>query len=158
MVRIDKILACVDLSDYSKKTMEYAVAMARGLISEIVVLNVINSREVEAIQMAAGHYPEHFNIQGFIEKTKADRFNRIQALISDHFSPDSSKMTALVEIGIPFKTILKVIDREQIDVVVQGSKGRSNTAGTLFGSQADKVFRHSPVPVFSIRNGERHKR
>jgi len=158
MVRINKILACVDLSDYSKKTMEYAVAMARGLMAEIVVLNVINVREIEAIRMAASHYPEQINLDQFIERTKADRFTRIQTLISDHFSPDSNKMTLLVEIGVPFKTILTVIDREKIDIVVQGNKGHGNATGTLFGSQADKVFRHSPVPVFSIRNGSTHKR
>lgn len=158
MVRINRILACVDLSDYSQRTMEYAVVMARGLMAEILVLNVINIREVDAIRMAAGHYPEHINIDRFVEKTEEDRFNRIQTLISEHFSPDSSKITSLVEIGVPFKTILEVIDREKIDVVVQGSKGRGNAAGTLFGSHAEKVFRHSPVPVFSIRNGTSHKR
>ena len=158
MVRINRILTCVDLSDYSKTTKEYAVAMARGLMAEIVVLNVINIREIEVIRTAAAHYPEHIDIDRFVERTKADRFTRIQTLISDHFSPDSSKMTSLVEIGVPFKTILEVIDREKIDVVVQGNKGRGNAAGTLFGSHAEKVFRHSPVPVFSIRNGAGHKR
>jgi len=158
MVRINRILACVDLSDYSKRTMEYAVSMARGLMAEIIVLNVININEISALEIAAAHYPEHIDIKRFIEDTKADRFKRVQALISDHFSPDSSKITSLVEIGVPFKTILDVVEREHIDVVVQGSKGRGNAPGTLFGSHAEKVFRHSPVPVFSIRNGASHKR
>lgn len=158
MVRINKILACVDLSDYSQRTMEYSVVMARGLMAEIIVLNVINVREIEAIRTVANYYPEHINVDRFIEKAKADRFSRIQALISEHFSPDSNRITSLVEIGVPFRSILEVIDREKIDVVVQGSKGRSNTPGTMFGSHAEKVFRHSPVPVFSIRSAATHTR
>ncbi len=158
MVRINRILACVDLSDYSNRTMEYAVAMARGMMADIVILNVINVRDVEAMKIAAAHHPEYVNVEQFIEKTKSDRFNRIQTLISEHFSSDSSKMTSLVEIGVPFRTILEVIDREKIDVVVQGNKGRGNIAGTLFGSNAEKVFRHSPVPVFSVRDGSSHNR
>ncbi len=158
MVRINRILACVDLSDYSLKTMEYAVALARGMMAEIIILNVINMRDVEAVRVAAAHYPDHVNLDRFIENTKSDRFNRIKTLISEHFSQDCSKMKSLVEIGVPFRTILEIIGREKIDVVVMGNKGRGNVAGTLFGSQAEKVFRHSPVPVFSIRNRDRHKR
>lgn len=158
MVKINRIMACVDLSDYSLKTMEYAVALARGMMAEIVILNVINIRDVEAVRISAVHYPEHVNIDRFIENTKSDRINKIETLIREHFSQDSSKMKSLVEIGVPFRTVLEVIGREKIDVVVVGNKGRGNVAGTLFGSQAEKVFRHSPVPVFSIRNREGHKR
>ena len=119
---------------------------------------VSNMRDVEAVRIAAAHYPDQVNIERFNETTKSDRFSRIQALISEHFSQDSSKMKSLVEIGVPFRTILEVIGREKIDVVVMGNKGRGNIAGTLFGSQAEKVFRHSPVPVFSIRSRDGHKR
>lgn len=153
MIQLNKILACVDLSEYSKNTMEYAVALARGMMAEIYVLNVINARELEAIKLAASHYPGEINLDDYINRTKADRFRRIQELISEHFEPDSTKITNLVEIGVPFRSILEVIDREKIDVVVQGNKGRGNAIGTLFGSHAEKVFRHSPVPVFSIRKG-----
>jgi len=154
MIRLNKILACVDLSDYSKKTMEYTVVLARAMMAEIIVLNVINSRELEAVKLAASHYPHEINFDAYVERTKADRFRRVQELISDDFSPDRKKIITLVEIGIPFRKILEVVDREKIDLIVQGNKGRGNAVGTLFGSHAEKVFRHSPVPVMSIRNGE----
>ncbi len=154
MIRFNRILACVDLSEYSRKTMEYAVALSRAMMTDMIVLNVINIREIEAINRAANHYSGQGQIcvDDYVEQTKADRLKRVYELINNYFSPDSNKITAIVEVGVPFKTILEIIERKKIDVVVQGNKGRTNAVGALFGSHAEKVFRHSPVPVFSVRS------
>ena len=67
-------------------------------------------------------------------------------------------MKIIVRVGTPYKTILEAIETENIDLVVIACKGRSNLIGTLHGSNAEKVFRHSQVPVLSVRNRERFGR
>jgi nucleotide-binding universal stress UspA family protein len=152
MEKITKILACVDLSDYSRMTMEYADQLSQGLAAKIFILNVLNIRDIEAIRMASEYYPEGANVEAYIQDKKAQRYQLIQEMIQELFPAATREIQILIKTGTPFEEILHVIETEKISLVVMGNKGRSNLARTLFGTTAEKVFRHSPVPVVSIRD------
>jgi len=67
-------------------------------------------------------------------------------------------MSIKIEEGIPSEQILKTVETEGIDLIVMANKGRGNISRTLFGSVAEKVFRHSSVPVVSVRDRKKFKR
>jgi len=158
MSKINKILACVDFSDYSLMTLEYAVGIAKGTDMQIVVFNVINQRDIYGIEKVSIFFPESFNIEKYIEDVKKDRYEKIKAIIKENFFDEISRMTIKIDRGIPFDVILKEIETEEIDLVVMSNKGRGNLSRVLFGSVAEKVFRHSPVPVVSVRDKNKFKR
>lgn len=158
MKEITRVMACVDLSDYSEMTIEHALAIVRGLQSEILLYNVVNSRDIEYLNDASAHYSGKFDAEKYVERVKAERHHQLNELIEEKFSTDKAKMRILIHVGIPFDAILKAIETEKVDLVVIASKGKSNLLGTLFGSNAEKVFRHSPVPVLSVRSRERFSR
>lgn len=158
MKELQRILACVDLSEYSKLTMDYAVGLARSLMTDVTVLNVINIRDVEAIRTVSIHFPQDIDIEQYVERTKQQRMHQLEAMIDKDFSSDKKRIHTVIKTGIPFKTIMETIDEENFDLVVIGNKGRGNIAGTLFGSNAEKILRHSKVPVLSVRKNDKHKR
>lgn len=158
MKDINKAMACVDLSDYSKMTVEHALALVRGLKAEILLFNVINSKDIEAVKTVSQYFPENENVENYIERVKVERHQKIQEMIGEHFPADKPQMSILIHVGIPFEAILRTIDKEKIDLVVIANKGKSNLVGTLHGSNGEKVFRHSPVPVLSVRTRERFSR
>ena len=158
MKKIERIMACIDLSDYSLMTLEYGVALARGFMAQMIIFNVINTRDIEAVRTASRYYPEKIDVESYIKKSKDDRYARVHALLKEHFPDDLTRMQIVVNLGVPFEAILEGIGSEKADIVVIGNKGRGNVMGTLFGSNAEKVFRHSPVPVLSVRDRSQFSR
>jgi nucleotide-binding universal stress UspA family protein len=158
MKHITKILVCIDLSDYSKANLEYALELAGNSGAEIIIQNVINQRDINAVEMVARYYPDKITLEKYIETSRKERHDALRQLITENFFDQKSAMAIRVDTGFPFEEILKAIDEEKADLVVMGNKGRGNLSRTLFGSAAEKVFRHSPVPVVSVRNRQTFKR
>ncbi len=158
MQNINRILTCVDLSDYSLETVESALTMAPGEMTEIILFNVIDRKDVNIVKDASLHFGQEIDPDNYIKKTQDNRRQLIEKMIDEHFAEVKEQINILFSVGTPYKSILEAITAEEADLVVLASKGRSNLIGTLHGSTAEKVFRHSPVPVLSVRNREKFRR
>ena len=158
MPNINRILVCVDLSDYSLETIESALTMAPDETTDIILFNVIDSKDVNIVKDASHHFLEKINLDTYIQRTQDNRQRIIDKMIEEHFPQVKKQIHILFSVGTPYKSILETIITEKADLVVIASKGRSNLIGTLHGSTAEKVFRHSSVPVLSVRNREKFSR
>lgn len=149
---IKKILVAIDFSIYSRPTLEYAVEVATAKKARILALNIINQTEIDSVERAINSkYPDVFSLAKYLPKEMGQRELKMDVLIKE--IPGAAQLPIEIHIGHgkPHVEILKTIDQEEIDLLVFGPKGRSNLSGFLFGSVAEKLFRHSPVPVMSLR-------
>ncbi len=162
MSKINKILACVDFSEYSLMTLEYAVEFAKGTQAQIIVLNVINQRDIDCLDMVNGYFPGYFssniNREDYVKELRKERHGMIENMIMENFFDEKSMMSIKIDTGIPFECILNVAKTEGADLIVMANKGRGNLSRVLFGSSAEKVFRHSLVPVVNVRDKTKFKR
>ena len=142
------ILAAVDLSDFSAVTVRYSVWLARKLEARLLLVNVLNQRDVDMVRRAMVGY-EAFSLPTYIAEQVRDRETRMKEFF-DAASPGSVSCRTLVKEGIPYRELLAVVDSEKPDLIVVSTKGRSNLADTVVGSTARKLYRRSPIPLVTI--------
>jgi nucleotide-binding universal stress UspA family protein len=74
---------------------------------------------------------------------------RLEALVAHVLGPRATDVECRVVRGDPLRRILSAA--RDADVIVMATSGRTGLAHVLIGSVAEKVVRHAPVPVLTIR-------
>ncbi len=150
MKSIKRIVVGIDFSEYSKKILDYASGLAEQHSAEIVAVNVINKQRIEDVRTAIND--EQFSLEimdKYIESETKRRMLNMADLIGEVVSPKVSIRTVIGS-GTPFEEILKVIDEEDAELLVISSRGRTNFQDYMYGTTAEKLFRHSPVSILSL--------
>jgi nucleotide-binding universal stress UspA family protein len=145
----------IDLSAYSVQTLEFACELAQDLKSELIIVNVINQRDVEAVRKVANVTSSFPSVEEWVKAREEERTETIKQLLGE-ISFERLPVNIVFRTGVPFQKLIEAVEEEGADLLVIGAKGRTNLAGVLFGQTAEKVFRRSPVPVVSLRAGS-HK-
>ena len=147
MRKLRKIIVCIDLSKYSKDTLEYALEVALRREAELMVVNIINQKDVVSVLKT-----EHFQaaVDNYIKQETIERTEALRKLFKET-ACDHLPIKIIIKSGVPFQEIIKVVKEEDANLVVVNSKGKSDLQGVLFGSTAEKLLRHCPAPVLSLR-------
>jgi nucleotide-binding universal stress UspA family protein len=158
MKNINKIIVGVDFSSYSKDTLAYAATLAEKFQAELIIVNVINKRDIDTIlKVAEGQFDR--KIEKYVEKTaeeytkrvKEDRTRQMEKLI-DEIGCSELKIQKIFRVGVPFQELINAIREEGADLMVMGQKGRSDLSDVLFGSNAEKVFRCCLILLLRVRS------
>lgn len=150
MSEFRKILVALGITQYSEGIFQYAAKLATALDAELLVVNIINSRDVDAIRSISAM---GYEVDGghYVEGVRAERTVFLKGIFDrTDFPPD--RIRTVIKVGNPYEKLLEIIVRESVDMVVMGPKGRTDLEHMLVGSVASKIFRKSPVTVVSYRS------
>ncbi|WP_202319298.1 universal stress protein [Archaeoglobus neptunius] len=118
-----KVLVAYDFSKSSERALDYAKMVVSKTGGELHVLHVSEPED------------------------RAEDMKRIEEVVKGY------NANVYVEAGVPHKVILAMIKKVGITTVFMGSRGRGVLQSLLLGSTSDTVIRHSPVPVFVVKEG-----
>jgi nucleotide-binding universal stress UspA family protein len=152
MEGMKKILVGIDFSDYSLPTLRYALALAQDTGASVVVVNVINERDVAAVR-SVRQYTDAISVDQYVDMQKEERTGLLNQLLEEAGCSGVPRELVL-KVGYPATEIIETIIETGADLVVVGTKGRTNLVSSIFGSVAEKVHRRSPVSFLSVRGKE----
>ncbi|MFQ5686708.1 MAG: universal stress protein, partial [Candidatus Scalindua sp.] len=146
MINIKNILCPVDHSDCSKEALKYAVSFAMKDNSKLYLLHVIDIRVFdESINAMTPQIPD--------DETLKQLKTKLLDCIPEEMRGDMD-VEALVIQGIPFVEIISTAKKNDIDMIVLGSHGRTGIAHMMMGSVSEKVVRKAPCPVLTVRKSD----
>lgn len=146
MIKLKKILVPTDFSDFSKPAVDYACALAARFESELHLLHVVDDPTVHVsdptmIAMGALYDKQeerHELAQAEMQKLTGDWDNGVEIVRETRE-------------GASFVEIVRYAKKNEIDLIVIGTHGRSGLKHVLIGSVAERVVRKSPCPVLTVR-------
>ena len=139
-----KILLPTDGSEYAAKAEKHALFIAEASGAEIIALSVVENSYFASLP--ADETISHVN--DLLKRETEKNLDTVQEMKKEMNS--DVKITLCVEEGSPGDAILNTIDKENIDLVVMGSSGRTGFSRLIMGSVAEKVVKAAKCSVLVI--------
>lgn len=142
-----KILAPLDGSELAECALEHVNAIAKGCkVPEVIFIRV-----VEPVYSGVAALPEGGIMYAEMIKQNEKEAESYIAGITEKFKQKYSiSAQSVLANGNVAEEILEYVKKYNVDLIIMTTHGRSGVSRFLFGSVADKVSRHSPVPVLII--------
>ena len=141
---LKKILCAIDLSEQSESVAEYAVMLARLADASIVAVYAAPT----LTQYTGFHVPPN-TIDNFVGEIVSGAEKSMSEFVAQHFAGVDAR--GVVVVGYAAEEILAVAEKEQVDLIVMGTRGRKGIDLILFGTVAEKVVKNAACPVVTIR-------
>jgi nucleotide-binding universal stress UspA family protein len=138
---IGKILVPVDFSSYAESAVGYAATLAEKFGATLILMHVIEAfpYTVTDSMKVVSHRRALQILARALMRNLADELRGRGLIVK----------TCLVQ-GNPSREIVAKARREQADLIVMGTHGRTGLPHVLLGSVAEKTVRLSPAPVLTI--------
>lgn len=147
-----KILVPLDGSELSESVFEHVVNVARGCKVPQVVLTRVR-------------YPLDKGVEDTLDAQIAAELDEIYQeeatgylkRVAIELKEKGIAAETVVLSGNPAEEILNYVQKSGVDLIIMSTHGRSGVSRLFFGSVADKIVRHSEVPVLIKPAGQRTK-
>jgi universal stress protein A len=145
MFQVRKIVVATDFSPCASAAFDRAADLAKALRAEILLLHVLPD--------VAQYGPFPHSVP-----TPITWLDLVRMEARDHLAKESHRIkdlavkTELREGGKMHDAIIAAAAAANADMIVIGTHGWSGIKHAVMGSVAERIVRHSPIPVLTVRS------
>jgi len=145
-MQIRTILMPTDFSEYAEHAFTWALEMAADWQARLVLFHA-------ATPISPLAFPDSVYLPE-LRRLEADMLADAEKRMSEFVGKKGSSAVVVetrVVVGEPIYEICQAVGREQADLIIMGSHGRTGLSHMLLGSVAERVIRHASCPVLVVR-------
>jgi nucleotide-binding universal stress UspA family protein len=146
---IKKILVPIAFSEFTQGILKFAVDLAVPLKADLMIVNIINERDLEAVERISSF---GYKVDGdhYVQTLQKERLAELDSLFDKIDFPEEKTSFDFLA-GDPSNELLKLVVTKDIDLIVMGIKNKQ-LRSIFAGSVAERMFRKSPVSIVSYRD------
>jgi nucleotide-binding universal stress UspA family protein len=139
-VSLKRVLYATDFSRRAAAALPYALSMARKPGGKVTAVHVVSP----------GPLPADFPAHAW-QAIVAQGVHEAQAAM-EHVEPRCKDVAHETRVcrGDVLTELSAIVRDESMDLIVLGTHGRTGMSKAVFGSVAEKIFRHAPCPVLTV--------
>lgn len=137
---IRKILVAFDDSEAARRAFDLAGELAEKFKARLILMAVVRLPEpTTSLEMGA-----------ILDDAK-EHYEKAFQELRDRTDPRGIDFVTLVEVGHPAEHIVAMAEREHVDLIVMGRRGRTQVARWMLGSVSQKVLAYAHCPVTVVK-------
>ena len=147
-IKITSILCPTDFSECAEHALNYAELLSEICQARLQLLTVFEpftySQGSELFESQYDMASAAMEIEAAFKKQLNERVGSLESKgkdVSGHFA-----------VGLPFLEIIQAAKKENADLIIMGTHGRTGLEHVLMGSVAEKVVRRAPCPVLTVKH------
>jgi nucleotide-binding universal stress UspA family protein len=143
--RIKRILIPVDFSDSSKESLGHAIALAQQFRARLIPVHVLEPviyPSDMAFAPLAPEFPAGISVSSVRKKLKEWCEDAI---------PPRMLGKPEIRVGQAYYEIAEAAKEMKADMIVISTHGYTGLKHVLLGSTAERIVRHAPCPVLTVR-------
>lgn len=143
---IKNIVVPVDFSECAQTAVRYALGMAAQFQATVTLVHVVE----QIIYPGDWMYPP-LAMSDFAAEKREQVVKKLEGLVAD---PKVS-VDYIVRVGRAWQEVIEIAKETSADLLIIATHGYTGLKHVLLGSVAEKIVRHAPCPVLTVRPDER---
>lgn len=141
MNALRRILVATDLSEASRAVFAVAEDLVRRSGAQLIVAHVANLLDYDVIRRET-----HMALDDYLTRLRST----FEKSIGGEAPARPVRYEVIMKAHSLPKELLDLAGREQVDLIVLGTHGRTGLARAVLGSVAEEVLRHADIPVLVV--------